>query len=156
MAEVKEDTKIEQPEKIELVNGKPQILIYHTHATESYEPESVGNFHSMNKKYSVIEVGEKLKQHMEEKGYSVIHNTTYHDYPSFNGSYKRSIVTAQSILKKYESIKVIFDIHRDGVDVNNLEWKNRARSESVVTINGEKVARFCIVVGPESPQSKGS
>lgn len=149
-----EQIKVQTPNKIDLVSGKPQILIYHTHGTESYEPESTGNYHSLNKQYSVIAVGEKLKEELITKGYNVIHNEDYHDYPSFNGSYKRSVVTATNILKKYSSIKVIFDIHRDGVDVNNETLKRQSRENNITTINGEKVARFSIVVGPESPNRK--
>ncbi len=149
-----EKLEVIPPEKIELAPGKPQILIYHTHGTESYEPESTGNYHSLNKKYSVMAVGEKLKEELDKRGYEVLHNTEYHDYPSFNGSYKRSVVTASTILKKYSSIKVIFDIHRDGVDVNNEQLRKKAAENSTVTINGEKVARFSIVVGPESPNRK--
>ncbi|SHJ75871.1 stage II sporulation protein P [Tepidibacter formicigenes] len=146
--------KIEVPDKIELAKGKPQILIYHTHGTESYEPEKIGNYHSLNKKYSVMSIGEKLKGELEKRGYSVLHNMDYHDYPSFNGSYKRSLETASNILKKYNSIKVVLDIHRDGVDIKNEEMRKKVRSQETVTINGEKVARFSIVVGPESPNRK--
>ena len=28
-------------------DGKSKVLIYHTHATESYQPVSEGNFHSV-------------------------------------------------------------------------------------------------------------
>ncbi|CAH2214140.1 stage II sporulation protein P [Tepidibacter aestuarii] len=143
--------KPQVPQKVELVNGKPQILIYHTHATESYEPERTGNYHSLNKKYTVLAVGEELKKNLEKKGYSVLHNQEYHDYPSFNGSYSRSLKTARSVLSKYDSIKFIFDIHRDGIEIKNEEMRKSTRKRETVTINGEKVARFSIVVGPESP-----
>ncbi|SHG89219.1 stage II sporulation protein P [Tepidibacter thalassicus] len=146
--------KVEVPNKIELAKGKPQILIYHTHGTESYEPESVGNYHSLEKKYSVMAVGENLKKELEKRGFCVLHNMKYHDYPSFNGSYNRSVKTASNILKKYSSIKVIFDIHRDGIDIKNEEMRRKVKSQETVTINGEKVARFSIVVGPESPNRK--
>ncbi|MCT4507564.1 MAG: stage II sporulation protein P [Tepidibacter sp.] len=143
--------KPQVPQKVELVNGKPQILIYHTHSTESYEPERTGNYHSLNRKYSVLAVGEELKKYLEKKGYSVLHNQEYHDYPSFNGSYKRSLKTARSVLSKYDSIKFVFDIHRDGIDIKNEEMRKSVRKQETTIINGEKVARFSIVVGPESP-----
>ncbi|WFD11569.1 stage II sporulation protein P [Tepidibacter hydrothermalis] len=147
-------TKPQVPQKVELVNGKPQILIYHTHGTESYEPERTGNYHSLNRKYSVLAVGEELKKNLEKKGYSVLHNQEYHDYPSFNGSYSRSLKTARGVLSKYDSIKFIFDIHRDGIDIKNEEMRSKVRKQETTTINGEKVARFSIVVGPESPNRK--
>ncbi len=147
-------TKPQIPQKVELVNGKPQILIYHTHSTESYEPERTGNYHSLNKKYSVLAVGEELKKHLEKKGYSVLHNQEYHDYPSFNGSYSRSLKTARGVLSKYDSIKFVFDIHRDGIDIKNEEMRKNVKKQETTTINGEQVARFSIVVGPESPNRK--
>ena len=49
---------------------EPQILIYHTHgATEGFVNERTG------KMVSVIEVGERLAEILEEEyGYSVIHD----------------------------------------------------------------------------------
>ncbi|WP_099187360.1 stage II sporulation protein P [Tepidibacter mesophilus] len=150
IAKPSNNKKPEVPQKVELVNGKPQILIYHTHGTESYEPERTGNYHSLNRKYSVLAVGDELKKHLEEKGYSVLHNQEYHDYPSFNGSYSRSLKTARGVLSKYDSIKFIFDIHRDGIDIKNEEMRKSVKKQETTTIDGEKVARFSIVVGPES------
>lgn len=140
------------PEKLKLDKDQPQILIYHTHGTESYQPASEGNFHTLRKEYSVITVGEILTKELESQGFNVIHDTTYHDHPSYNGSYSRSLSTAQAILKKHPSIKVIFDVHRDGYDQvetspnrDNLIRNNRA------VINNEATTRFQVVIGSETP-----
>lgn len=144
-------TDVKLPKKIKLEEGKPHVLIYHTHGTESYKPASEGNYHTLRKEYSVIAVGEILKQELEKKGYNVIHDTTYHDYPSYSGSYTRSLETARKILEANPSIKVVLDIHRDGYD--NIETnpnRNSLIASNRVTINNEISTRFQFVIGPES------
>ena len=56
-------------------SGDPLVLIYHTHATESYQPVSIGNFHSVDEKGTVREVG-ALKGALEARGISVMHDKT--------------------------------------------------------------------------------
>lgn len=139
---------VQVPNKVKLDLNKPVIFIYHTHGTESYRPESVGNYHSLNRKYTVINVGEKLKDHLTSKGYQVIHDETIHDHPSFQGSYARSLETLNQNLKKNDSLKIIFDIHRDGIDrIESLSNYSALKEDSVVIINGERVAKFLFVIG---------
>lgn len=140
---------IQLPKKIKLEKDQPQILIYHTHGTESYQPASEGNYHTLRKEYSVIEIGEIITKELESQGYSVIHDTTYHDYPSFNGSYSRSLSTAKEILKKYPSIKVVLDVHRDGYDISDSNRENLLRNNRTV-INNETTTKFQLVIGPEN------
>ncbi|SCX94960.1 stage II sporulation protein P [Alkaliphilus peptidifermentans] len=142
----------EMPRSIKLEKGKPQILIYHTHGTESYRPASEGNYHTLRKEYSVITIGEIMKEELEKRGFEVIHDTTYHDYPSYNGSYGRSLSTAEAILKKYPSIKVVFDVHRDGYDhIETNPNRENIIKNNQVDINGETVSKFQLVIGSETP-----
>lgn len=143
-------TPVPAPKKIEHQMDKPLIFIYHTHGTESYKPETVGNYHSLNRKYTVIRVGEELKNNLENSGFKVIHDDTIHDHPSYEGSYSRSLETLNRNLKATPSLKIVFDIHRDGINqIDELEAASyeEIRSESCVEIDGEKVARFSIVIG---------
>ncbi len=133
---------IKMPNKVQLSNTEPIILIYHTHGTESYLPEKVGNFHSLNEKYTVRAVGEKLTKQLKSKGFNVVHDKTLHDYPSYNQSYIRGQETLKTNLKENSSLKIILDIHRDAALDNE-----KARKNSYITINNEKVAKFSIVVG---------
>ncbi|GAB6084816.1 stage II sporulation protein P [Alkaliphilus crotonatoxidans] len=140
------------PAKVTLEKDQPQILIYHTHGTESYQPASEGNFHTLRKEYSVIAIGEILAKELESQGYRVIHDTTYHDYPSYNGSYSRSLSTAQEILKKHPSIKVIFDVHRDGYDqVETTPNRDNLIRNNQAFINNETTTKFQPVIGSETP-----
>ena len=85
-------------------SSEPQVLIYHTHTTESYmqseEPRTTDETKNM------VAVGEVVKQRLEAAGYTVIHDKTIHDYPGFSGSYSRSAETVKANLEKYPSIKV--------------------------------------------------
>ena len=48
-------------------DGTAKVLIYHTHATESYQPVSEGNFHSVEEKGTVREVGKVLKEALKQR-----------------------------------------------------------------------------------------
>ncbi len=144
-----------KPEAITLEKGKPQILIYHTHGTESYKPASEGNFHSLRKEFTVIEVGSIIANELTKRGYEVLHDTTYHDYPSYNGSYTRSLSTIQKILKENPSIKVVLDIHRDGYD--NIDTNPQRESlikNNQAIIKNEVTSKFQFVIGPETENKK--
>lgn len=143
-------TPVPSPVKIKHSMKDPLIFIYHTHGTESYRPEAVGNYHSLNRKYTVIKVGDDMTQYLKNSGFKVVHDDTLHDYPSYEGSYKRSLETLNKNFKANPSLKVVFDIHRDGIDnVDQLNAKEYdvIRERSYVMINGEKVSRFAIVLG---------
>lgn len=79
------------------ITNKKDILIYHTHTCESYtaspgyEYEMTGNYRTTDLNYSVARVGEELTNYLKNKGFNVEHNTTYHDYPAYSGSYARSL-----------------------------------------------------------------
>ncbi len=142
---------VKKPKNLQYQKGKPHILIYHTHGTESYKPASEGNYHTLRKDYSVMRVGSILKDELEKRGYNVIHDGTYHDYPSYSGSYTRSLKTARDILAANPSIKVVLDIHRDGYD--NIETNpNRTNivASNRIKINNKTSAKFQLVIGPES------
>ncbi|SKC79718.1 stage II sporulation protein P [Maledivibacter halophilus] len=138
------------PKEIQHQADKPLIFIYHTHGTESYSPEKVGNYHSLNRKYTVRRIGELMKNNLENAGFKVIHDDTLHDYPSYEGSYVRSLETLNKNLKNNPSLKVVFDVHRDGINnIDELATKDyeAIRERNLVEINGEKVATYSMVIG---------
>jgi len=102
------------------ITNKKDVLIYHTHTCESYTPskgykyKSSGNFRTTDLNYSVARVGTELSKYLKKKGFNVTHNTTYHDYPSYSGSYDRSLETVQELLEG-EDTQFVLDIHRDAV-----------------------------------------
>lgn len=131
---------------IRLTKDNPQILIYHTHSSETYSDSPKNNYHSKDIQNSVMSVGDTLTTELSEKGWGVVHNIEYNDL-SYNASYATSSKIIQSMLSKYNSIKVAIDLHRDGQKVSTEQAKKSAHDKYTTTINGETVAKFFLVVG---------
>ncbi len=102
-----------------------------------------GNYHSNDPENSVIKIGNLLTTQLTNKGWGVVHNTTIHDNPSYNNSYSNSLKTVKSMLSTYNSVDIAIDLHRDA-STNVTEETNK---NYTTTINGEKVAKICFVVG---------
>ncbi len=140
---------VEIPKAFAINKNKPYILIYHTHTTESYLPITEDNYHSTKREYSVLKIGDIISEQLIKKGHNVKHVNTYHDLPSYGESYYRSLSTIKDELSQQNNIKVLIDIHRDGIP-SNASYINKAKSESKVNINGKEVATFKFVIGPEN------
>ena len=89
----------------------------------------------------MIAVGDEIAAAIEAWGIQVIHDTTQHDYPSYNGSYERSAATIESYLEKNPSICVALDIHRDAIQ------REETLVKPVNVVNGQKVAQLMIIAG---------
>ncbi|WP_425446128.1 stage II sporulation protein P [Dethiothermospora halolimnae] len=143
---------VSKPTDIQAISynrSKPYILMYHTHGTEAYLPYKANQYHTKDRRYNVTTVGEVLSKNLISKGHNVKHVETFHDIPSYNKSYIRSLSTAKEVLKQEKNLKVVFDVHRDGV-ADNASYLNKAKNESKININGKSVATFSLVVGPDS------
>ena len=120
---------------------EPQVLIVHTHTTESYEPyqrsyyDAEYPFRTRDPDYNMTRVG-------DEHGISVLHDGTIHDYPAYTGAYDRSEVTIRAALEEYPSIKVIIDLHRDAISS-----ADGSRTAPVAEINGRNAAQFMVITG---------
>lgn len=96
------------------------IILFHTHSCESYTSSDkypytpTGTFRTTDLNFTVVRVGTELENQLKQYKYNVIHNTDYHDYPSYNGSYTRSLATVENMLKTNPS-DIIIDVHRDAV-----------------------------------------
>jgi len=108
---------------IELENtAEPQVLIYHTHATESYCPYDDGfydtryNWRSTDNNNNMVAVGDVMAKVLSQNGIAVIQDTSQHDYPSYNGSYANSYRSVKDYLEHYPTIKVVLDVHRDAIE----------------------------------------
>ncbi|MDE5742514.1 MAG: stage II sporulation protein P [Oscillospiraceae bacterium] len=129
-------------------NGEPQVLIMHTHATESYEPyerdfyDSSFNSRTTDPNMNMAAVGDAIAEQLEAAGIAVLHDTTMHDYPSYNDSYDRSRETVQNILAENPSIKIVLDIHRDAIERESGE-----RIAPVAEIDGKNAAQIMIISG---------
>ncbi len=135
---------------VEKGSDLPQILIMHTHGTESFQPEGQMSFDPdyscrlTDNNQNITSVGAVLAETLNNLGYNTLHDTSLHDYPSYNGSYDRSAVVVKEYLEKYPSIKIVLDIHRDAIETNG------ARVAAVSTINGIEYAQTMIISGADS------
>ena len=128
----------------------PQVLIIHTHATESYtmpagaEYEATDSFRTTDTRCNMVRIGDEMAQVMSEAGLGVVHDRTLHDYPSYSGSYDRSLKAIEDYLQRYPTISFVLDVHRDAVqDANGNQFKllcgedkNAAQLEFVIGSDG--------------------
>lgn len=142
-----EESRLAPDFKIE-TNSDPQVLIMHTHATESYEPyerdfyDSSFNSRTTDPNMNMSAVGDAIARQLESAGIAVLHDTTMHDYPSYNDSYDRSRETVQKILAENPSIKIVLDVHRDAI-----ERADGGRIAPVAEIDGKNAAQIMIISG---------
>lgn len=117
----KYDVDLEQlaknPMPFAIDNGGPQVLIVHTHTTESFNDENsyTSSDRTTDENKNITAVGNVISDILNENGIDTVHDTTVHDYPSYNGSYTRALATIKENLGKYPSIKIVLDVHRDGI-----------------------------------------
>ena len=134
--------------------SQPQVLIYHTHTSESYLRYDTGYFYesyyprSSDKNENVCAVGEEITKQLNAAGIVTIHDTTVHDDPSYSGAYDRSMNTIMSYLERYPTIKVVIDIHRDGIGTDTQ------KSKPVFTVDGKKAAQVMILAGYNADDSE--
>ena len=128
-------------------DGEPEVLIMHTHTTECYETAEHDYYdenrscRTLDAEYNMIAVGNMITEQLAAGGIGVIHDTTVHDSPSYNGSYDRSRETVKNILEQYPSVKIVLDIHRDAIE------RDGERIAPVTEINGKKAAQIMIICG---------
>ena len=145
---IKNETDYKLTEKIltpDVTVNTENILIFHTHTCESYtqsdkyQYKQTGNYRTTDKNYSVVKVGRELDRQLETYGYNVIHDETYHDYPSYSGSYSNSYATVTKDLEKNKNTDIVIDLHRDAVGDNTYA--------PTVKIGDEYAAQLMFVMG---------
>ena len=94
---------------------------------------------------NMVAVGEEMAAVLNAAGITTLHDTTLHDYPSYNGSYEASNATVREYLAQYPSIKVVLDVHRDAI-----QRADGTRVKPVVTLNGEKSAQVMLICGADN------
>ncbi|MBS7009794.1 stage II sporulation protein P [Anaerostipes sp.] len=117
---------------------EPQILIFHTHGSEAYRDSRKGE-----KSDTVIGAGDVLTKLLEDQyGIKVVHDRGIYDVK--NGKEDRSkayyyaAAAVEKYLKKYPSIQVVIDLHRDGV---------KESTKLVTKQNGVEMAQFMFFNG---------
>lgn len=125
------------------------IVLFHTHSCESYTSSQsytyipTGNFRTTDLNFTVTRVGTELETQLKQYNYNVVHDTSYHDYPAYNGSYTRSLATVENILKTTPA-DIVMDVHRDAIG---------SRSDYAPTVKiGENdvAAQIMFVIGTDN------
>ncbi len=145
----------ETPEYGTINENKPSILVYHTHTTEGYEMLDLGwyakeyNSRTKDSSKNMVRVGEELVKTLEKAGFNVIHDKNIYD-ESYDGAYSRSRVSVEKYLKKYPSITITLDVHRDAI-----HYDDGTKCKPTATVNGKKAAQVMIISGNEGNGVKG-
>ncbi len=135
-------------------NTEPQVLIMHTHTTETFmEKESdyyTEDFkaRTTDNSKNMVKIGKIIAEKLNANGIKTLHDTTKHDYPEYTGSYGRAATTINGYLKKYPSIKIVLDLHRDSISSDG------GKAKLVTTINGKKAAQVMLVMGSQTGSIK--
>lgn len=126
---------------------EPLVLVMHTHTTECYNGDAMSGETERNTDDSVnvVAVGDVICSVLEENGIKTIHDTTYHDYPSYQGAYSRALTTIDNRLKENPSVKIVLDIHRDA-----FVYSDGSRLRVACEQNGVSAAQVMIVAGTNS------
>lgn len=140
-----------EPLDWDLTGDEPTVLIYHTHAMESYTPQTGEDyteevpFRTADLDYNMVSIGTRLAKLLENAGISVLHDTTLHDAASYNGSYASSRETVEKYLAQYPSIRLVLDIHRDAAE----DGSGHQVATTAETAQGD-TARLMLVLGSEA------
>ncbi len=152
MTDVSNDEIIEAiaeglPFDIELDSDEPQVLIMHTHATETFRLYE-GLYYDLDDSarttdttLNICAVGAIMAQTLNEAGIYTLHDMTLNDYPSYNDSYYNSYDVVAAYLAQYPSIKVVIDVHRDALQDSDSWYA------PVTEINGAQSAQVMIIAG---------
>lgn len=132
--------------KIRKDGSKPEILIYHTHSQEAFKDSKAGD-----KKTSIVGMGDILTKELNDT-YRI--PTMHHEgvYDLIGGkmdrsrAYQLAEVKVRKILKKYPSIEVVIDLHRDGVGNN---------THLVTSIDGKKTGQIMFFNGLSRTKKNG-
>lgn len=130
-------------------SDKPQVLIMHTHTTESYMPYDLGYYstdwatRSDDKKLNMVAVGKVITKELNKAGIKTVHSDKIHDH-DYSAAYDLSCETVEEYLEKYPSIKVVLDIHRDAITDDD-----GTKLKPTVEIKGKNAAQLLIISGCE-------
>lgn len=140
---------LQQPLSWDLTQDGPAVLILHSHGTESYtkteDYTESSAYRTLDVNYNVVSVGSQIAAILERGGIGVIHDTTLHDYPSYNDAYTHARESIRQYLAQYPSIRLVLDIHRDSsADSSGTQYA------ATVTAGSREAARLMLVMGSDA------
>lgn len=138
---------ISQKADLSVSKEKPSVLIYHTHTTEAYQILDRDFYaqgytaRSRDTSFNMVRIGEEICAQLEANGYPCIHDKEIHDM-RYSGAYDHSKNAVIEYMKKYPSIQITLDIHRDAI-----EQTDGTKIKPTAVINGQKAAQVMIISG---------
>lgn len=124
------------------ISNEVLVGVYHTHSGESYAG-SGGEERNPGGRGDIVTVGETLKKSLENNGVKAVHSLEVHDAEDFMKAYSKSVNTAGQLIKEYPSMKLLLDLHRDGLLPGT--------KKSTINIEGRDISRVMIVIGKMNP-----
>ena len=131
------------------------VLIVHTHGTEAYTPDGVLSdplddpyvTRSKNNEENVVSIGALMAEVFEKNGIRTFHHAVAIDatVDDFYDSYTESGTVIRRTLRKYPSIKYVFDIHRDGLELSSGE-----KAKVICAVDGKRAAQVMSVIGSDA------
>lgn len=141
---------LQQERPVSLGAEGVQVLIMHTHGTESYT-QSAGHTYAASGEYrttdssaNMLRVGQEICDILNDRGISTVHSTTLNDYPAYSGSYNRALKDIQAYVKQYPSIQLVIDVHRDAIASGSTYYKTAAQ------VDGRQTAQLMFVTGTDA------
>lgn len=129
------------------LEGEPLVLVYHTHATESYsDTNDTGSFRTSDPSRSVVSVGEVFCQTLERAGIPSVHMTELFDGESYNDAYYNSSSAVAEFLKEHPSVQYVIDLHRDCIMTEDDKFVSASFTDAKT---GEDFAQLMFVVGTD-------
>ncbi len=121
------------------------MIVYQTHAHESFEPELVaagaapgGSPYSEDVNRNMVRVAEELARTLQEGfGIPVLHLRDLFDRNGLTGAYMESERGVREAMARYPTARVLIDVHRDSAP----------RESTTTVVGGKPVARVMLVVG---------
>lgn len=130
-------------------DGGQRILIYHTHTWEAYTQvedspyEETEKWRTKDESHNIVAVGAALANSLRALGYTVVHDTTVFEPPNLEDAYERSLAMLEKRKADGEIYDLYLDVHRDAIS-------SKSTIKRTVSVGGEDVARFMVLVGKGS------
>ncbi|NLL52472.1 MAG: stage II sporulation protein P [Peptococcaceae bacterium] len=118
------------------------VGIYHTHNAECYAGNGGKDRVAGGDNGDVVKVGHALAEALNKMGVKTIQDQTVND-ADYAESYNHSYETAKKMLEENPTIRILLDLHRDGIPPEV--------GKSIVKIDGQNVAKIMVVIGQKNP-----
>ncbi len=130
------------------VTAGAQILIIHTHGSESFLPDDRHYYvptdieRTEDTHYNVVRLGDEMTHRLQALGLTVIHDRTIYDYPTYRNSYSKALTAIEKHVADNPSLQMVIDIHRD-----SIQTSNGTMYKAVSETDRGKAAQMMFVIG---------